>query len=188
MILSPLNISCQNEFIRRLPGDCLKLLNLWQGKSSTLLRRLLAEGKETLSLLWMEMTHSELLKPGLPSQHNLVQWCVIITPWKLSTAPHFCDQEQDSHSLENIFESIIASPTIITIYFSQRSRIKASNLWERHSKTFKHFLLFLFHDFLMCFCYQKNICFLPCYMSEKAIDSENLNQCIRTRVKGTYNY
>lgn len=87
MTLSPLNITCHNEVIRQFPGECLKLLNLWQVRSSSLPRRLLAEGEETLLLLGMEMTHSELLKLRLPGQHNLVQWCVIITPGKLTTAP-----------------------------------------------------------------------------------------------------
>ena len=73
MTLSLLNITCHNEVIRQFPGECLKLLNLWQVRSSSLLRRLLAEGGETLLLLGMEMLPSELLKLRLSGQLNLVQ-------------------------------------------------------------------------------------------------------------------
>jgi hypothetical protein len=65
----------------------------------------------------MEMTHSESLKPRLPGQQ-----CVIITPGKLTTAPHFCDQEQGTHSPGTILENIMASPYIVTISFSQKEK------------------------------------------------------------------
>lgn len=117
-------------------------------RSSSLLRKLLAEGEETLSLLWMEMTQSELLKLRLPGQHNLVQWCVIVTPGKLTTAPHFCDQEQVTHSPENILEKHNCLSNYCNHFVSrQRNRIKALQICEKDNEHLKYVLLTIYFPF-----------------------------------------
>ena len=134
MTLSPLNITCHNEVIRQFPGECLKVLNFWQVRSSSLLRRLLDEGEETLLLLGMEMTHSELLKPRLPGQHNLEQWCVIITPGKLTTAPV-------TKNILSLSREYFGKHNCLSNYwnylFSQKEKEwKLTSLWKRRDNKY----------------------------------------------------
>lgn len=134
MTLSLLNITCHNEVIRQFPGECLKLLNLWQVRSSSLLRRLLAEGEETLLLLGMEMLPSELLKLRLSGQLNLVQWYVIITPGKLTTAP--VTKDRLSLSREYFVKHNCLSNYWNYLFSQKEKEQKFAILWKRRDNKY----------------------------------------------------
>lgn len=124
------------------------------------------------------MTLSELLKLRLPGQHNLVQSCVIITPGKLTTASHFCDQEQVTHSPEHILENIIASSTVVTISFPDREIEYKLCKFVGKTVSIKNIVLLSISFFLLYLLYSCVLLFpnnihLSFILSDNKINSEN---------------